>query len=128
MEAHDRPKRIERVSEESASQREVPKEWQFSLRGLMIAITIVSVVMALGRYLVGAAFVIFAVVLVESASLLSFEWLIRPENRRFLAFTTAGCWAILGSGLLILGIKVGIGIVSGSTGGEFWAAVVVLST
>src|SRR5689334_18678320 len=124
---HDRPKQIESARQESASQSEVPRQWQFSLRGLMFATAVVSVIMALGAYLVGAAFVIFVVVLVESASLLSFEWLIRPANRRFLAFTTAGCWAVLGSALLIIGVKVGCGIVMGSTDPEFWAAVIALS-
>lgn len=67
--------------------------------------TIVSACLAVGVHFVGFMFVVLTLALVQVAALLAGDWLIRPENRRALAFVTAGSWATLGSGLLVLAIR-----------------------
>jgi hypothetical protein len=79
--------------------------WQFSLRGLLVATALISVVLAIGVHLTGYMFALVVIALIQVATLLSADWLIRPQNRRALAFVTAGSWAVLGSGLLIVGIR-----------------------
>jgi hypothetical protein len=108
-------------------QRPVPMEWQFSLRSLLIVTAAVSVVMVLGMYLVGVAFVVFVIVLIQATILLAGDWLIRPANRRLLAFVTAGSWMVAGSGLLMIDLEVMWDILFGITFIEMWAGVVVLS-
>jgi hypothetical protein len=76
--------------------------WQFSLRNLLIAVTIISVWLAVGVHYVGFMFVLVPIIAVQAAMLLALDWLIRPQNRRALAFVTAGSWAVIGSGLLVL--------------------------
>jgi hypothetical protein len=79
------------------------RTWQFSLRSLLIATTIVSVCLAIGVHFAGLIFAVAAVGLTQAAMLLSADWLIRPQNRRALAFVTAGSWIVLGSSLLVIG-------------------------
>ncbi len=127
MEAKRPNDSFESAVSQTRIQRPVPKEWQFSLRSLMVATTAVSVVMALGMYLVGVAFVVFVVVLIQAATLLAADWLIRPANRRMLAFVTAGSWMVAGSGLLLVGFKVAWDILFRVTVNEMWAGVLLLS-
>lgn len=77
--------------------------WQFSLRSLLALTTIVSVCLAVGVHFAGFMFVVVAVGLLQATILLSADWLIRPANRRVLAFVTAGSWIVMGSGLLTIG-------------------------
>jgi hypothetical protein len=88
----------------SASSSTVPA-WQFSLRSLLIATALVSVILALGVHLTGFMFALVVIGLVQVATLLSADWLIRPQNRRALAFVTAGSWMVLGSGLFVVGVR-----------------------
>jgi hypothetical protein len=118
---------IESACGEPRIQRPVPMEWQFSLRSLLIATAAVSVVMVLGMYLVGIAFVVFVIVLIQAMTLLAGDWLIRPTNRRLLAFVTAGSWIVAGSGLLMIDLQVMWDILFGITFSEMWPGVVVLS-
>jgi len=90
MNAESRVDESDSAASRSSSVKQVPPEWQFSLRRLLIATTVVSLCLAVGTYLAGVAFIIFAVVLIEVATLLSVDWLIRPANRPLLAFVTAG--------------------------------------
>jgi hypothetical protein len=50
-------------------------------------------------------FALAVIALIQVTTLLSADWLIRPENRRALAFVTAGSWIVLGSGLLVVGVR-----------------------
>jgi hypothetical protein len=93
----------------------VPREWQYSLRGLLVSTSIVSACLAVGTYLAGIAFAIFVLVLLQVALLLSVDWLIRPANRRLLAFITSGTWMLTGSGLLIIGATLILGFRTGGT-------------
>jgi hypothetical protein len=79
--------------------------WQFSLRSLLIATALVSVCLAIGVYITGFMFALAVVALIQVATLLSADWLIRPQNRRALAFVTAGSWIVLGSALLVVGVR-----------------------
>jgi hypothetical protein len=79
--------------------------WQFSLRTLLIATALISVILALGVHLTGFMFALVVIALVQVATLLSADWLIRPQNRRALAFVTAGSWMVLGSGLFVVGVR-----------------------
>lgn len=103
MDPERQMKRIESATDPSPAQQPVPKEWQFSLGGLMVVTTAVSVIMAFGTYLVGFWFVVFVIVLTQVATLVATDWLIRPANRPALAFVTAVTWITAGSGFLILG-------------------------
>ena len=76
--------------------------WQFSVRDLLIATTIVSICLAVGVHFAGFMFVLIALGVMQAALLLAGDSLIRPQNRRALAFATAGSWATVGSGLLVL--------------------------
>lgn len=67
--------------------------------------TIVSACLAIGVHFVGFMFVVVALGMVQVSALLAGDWLIRPQNRRALAFVTAGSWATLGSGLLVVAIR-----------------------
>jgi len=76
--------------------------WQFSVRDLLIATTIISICLAVGVHFAGFMFVLITIGVMQAAILLAGDWLIRPQNRRALAFATAGSWATVGSGLLVL--------------------------
>jgi hypothetical protein len=76
--------------------------WQFSIRDLLIATTIISICLAVGVHFAGFMFVLIALGVMQAAILLAGDWLIRPRNRRALAFATAASWATVGSGLLVL--------------------------
>jgi hypothetical protein len=76
--------------------------FQFSIRDLLVTTTIVSICLAVGVHFVGFMAVVGALCVTQVAVLLASDWLIRPENRRALAFVSAGTWAILGSGLFAL--------------------------
>ena len=78
--------------------------FQFSTRDLLIATTIISAVLAIGVPFGGFAIVAVVIGLLQAIVLLAGDWLIRPENRRALAFTTAISWITLGIGLVILAI------------------------
>jgi hypothetical protein len=85
---------------------DTPRSWfQFSVRDLLIATTIVSICLAIGVHFVGLMFVVAVIGLLQVGVLLAGDWLIRPENRRALAFVTTGSWATLGSGLLVLSLR-----------------------
>ncbi len=92
----------ETITETPARDSTTPPEWQFSLRSLFAVTTIVSIVLALGTYFAGFVFVVAVVALIQVATLLAADWLIRPANRRALAFVTAGSWIVLGSGVAII--------------------------
>lgn len=78
---------------------------QFSVRDLLVTMTIVSICLAVGVHFVGFMFVVIVMAGVQVSTLLAGDWLIRPQNRRVLAFVTAGSWTTLGSGLLVLAIR-----------------------
>ena len=123
MNAESRVDESDSAASRSSTAKQVPPEWQFSLRRLLIATTVVSLCLAVGTYLAGVAFIIFAVVLIEVATLLSVDWLIRPANRPLLAFVTAGSWMIFGSGLLIMACKTAYELITLDRPEEMWAAV-----
>jgi len=79
--------------------------WQFSLRTLLVATAVVSVLMAIGVHFAGVMFALAFAVVVQAVMLLTGDWLIRPENRRALAFVTAGSWIVLGGALFVVGVR-----------------------
>jgi hypothetical protein len=105
----------------------VPGEWQFSLRSLLLATTVISICLAIGTYFAGVAFAAFVLVLLQVAMLFSVDWLIRPANRRVLAFVAAGSWIVLGSGLLIVSVSLAYGPISAGNRNGVWIAIVFLS-
>lgn len=78
--------------------------FQFSVRDLLVATTVVSVCLAIGIHFVGFMTVVGTLCVAQVVVLLVSDWLIRPENRRALVFATTGIWAILGSGLFLLAL------------------------
>ena len=94
--------------------------WQFSLRALLIATTIASACLAVGVHFAGFIFVVVVVGLIQAAMLLGADWLIRPANRRALAFVTAGSWIVLGSGLLIIGASQLYGAIGSNDAAAAW--------
>ena len=105
----------------------VPREWQFSLRSLMVVTTVVSICLAIGTYFVGVAFAGFVLVLLEVVMLFSFEWLIRPANRRMLSFIAAGSWIILGTGLLIVSFSLAYGRLAAGDTSDLWIAIAFIA-
>jgi hypothetical protein len=90
--------------------------WQFSLRSLLVVVTFVSVLLAIGVHLGGILVALIAVGILQAGILLSADWLIRPAHRRALAFVTAASWAIVGSSFVIGAIVTSNEIVSNNTG------------
>jgi hypothetical protein len=88
--------------------------WQFSLRGLLVFVTVVSVLLAIGVYYVGIIIALAVVGLIQVGPLLVADWLIRPQHRRTLAFVTAGSWAIVGSSFVIFAVCAASRLVSSS--------------
>jgi hypothetical protein len=82
-----------------------PTPAQFSLRSLLILTTIVSIGVAIGVHFGGVMVVVVAAGLILAGTLLSADWLIRPQNRRALAFVTASSWIVVGSGMLMAGVE-----------------------
>jgi hypothetical protein len=105
MESHQTDARNKDRHDESSFPRPVPAEWQFSLKSLFVVTTFMSIAMALGTVFLGVALALLVIVLVQVAALLLADWLIRPANRRILAFVTAGSWIIFGSGMLIVAAR-----------------------
>jgi hypothetical protein len=103
--------------------------WQFSLRTLLVVTALVSVCLAIGVHFAGFMFALVVIGLIQITTLLSADWLIRPENRRALAFVTAGSWIVLGSGILIIGIReVFLGIGTDGDAGAWifaWCLIVI---
>ncbi|HEX4412795.1 MAG TPA: hypothetical protein VH107_04145 [Lacipirellulaceae bacterium] len=79
--------------------------FQFSTRDLLIATTIIAVALATGVHFAGVAIVAVLMGALQGMILLAGDWLIRPKNRRALAFITALSWITLGCGLTIIAIK-----------------------
>lgn len=79
--------------------------WQFSLRSLFVLTTAASIFLAIGVHYGGFTVVAIAAGLILAGGLLSAEWLIRPQNRRALAFVTASAWIVIGSGIAMLGVE-----------------------
>jgi ABC-type Mn2+/Zn2+ transport system permease subunit len=75
---------------------------QFSLRWLLLLTTVASVCLAIGVYFAGVMLVVVAFGLLQVATLVAADWLIRPENRRWLAMLTAASWTVVGSGFLMV--------------------------
>jgi len=78
--------------------------WQYSLKTFFGLTTIVSVCLAIGVHFAGFMLIVVVVGLMQAVILLSADWLIRPANRRALAFVTAGSWIVFGSGVAIIAI------------------------
>jgi hypothetical protein len=72
-------------------------------------------------------FAVSIVVVIQVAVMLASDWLIRPTNRRALAFVTAGSWIILGSGLLVIAVQQAIAILASPRLDMMWASVMFLS-
>jgi hypothetical protein len=105
----------------------VPREWQFSLRSLLLATTVASICLAIGTYFVGVVFAGLALVLLQVVILFSVDWLIRPANRRLLAFAAACCWIILGSGLLMISFTLAYDRISTGDRTVYWSDTVFIS-
>ena len=109
LQARDRDGKT--VTNVSAHDEPTNVPWQFSLRSLLVVTAIISVCLAIGVHSSGFIFAIAVMVLIETATILSIEWLARPRNRHALAFVTAGSWIVLGSLFVVLGIRLAYGIV-----------------
>jgi hypothetical protein len=128
METNRPTKGLESITDRPLTDRiPVPREWQFSLRSLLLATTVVSICLAIGTYFAGVAFAAFVLVLLEVAVLFSFEWLIRPANRRVLAFATAGSWIVLGSGMLIVSFSLAYGHLAAGDRSVVWTAIMFIT-
>lgn len=98
------PAKTKPAAEQSESLRP-SATWQFSLRNLFVLTTAASIGMAIGVHYGGFMVVAIAAGLILAGALLSADWLIRPENRRALAFVTASAWIVTGSGIAMLGVE-----------------------
>jgi hypothetical protein len=61
--------------------------------------------LAIGVHYGGFAVVAAVAGLILAGAILSADWLIRPQNRRALAFVTASAWSVVGSGIVVLGVE-----------------------
>jgi hypothetical protein len=85
-----------------------PPGWQYSLRGLLVVITIVSISLAVGIHYQGIMVAIVAIGIIQGTILLAGDWLIQRRNWWALALLTSIFWAIPGCGLLLLGVGVAV--------------------
>ena len=67
--------------------------------------TVASIFLAIGIHYGGFTVVAIAAGLILAGALLTADWLIRPQNRRSLAFVTASAWIVIGSGIAMLGVE-----------------------
>jgi hypothetical protein len=115
------------TSAQRDERQQVPREWQFSLRGLFILTTILCAYLALAAALPLDEFVLLSVMLFLVAVLLSVEWLIRPANRHILACVTAGLWMFFGIALLIISIAIAMALITAGSDDSVWLAVVLFT-
>jgi hypothetical protein len=94
--------------------------WQFSLRGLLIFVTIVSILLAISVYYLGVLIILIVIGLLQGATLLSADWITRPSHRRWLAFVTSTSWVIVGSSFVILGIMTALRLLNGNADKLSW--------
>jgi hypothetical protein len=121
-------KEAESIAEHPRTDRvSVPREWQFSLRSLLLVTTVASICLAIGTYFVGVAFAAFVLVLLQVVMLFSVDWLIRPANRRMLAFVAAGSWIVLGSGMLIISFSLAYGRLAAGDRSGVWIAIMLIT-
>lgn len=93
----------------AAIDEKAPTGWQYSLRGLLVVITIVSVSLTIAVHYQGLMVTIIAIGMVQATILLASDWLIQGRNRWALALLTSIFWAIPGCGLLLMGIGAAVG-------------------
>jgi hypothetical protein len=106
---------------------EGPGPWQFSLRSLLIAVTVASILLAIGVHFGGILVALAAVGVSQAGMLLSADWLIRPAHRRALAFVTAASWALIGSTFVIGAVAAIDRIVKNFANSAFsWSVTIVL--
>ena len=79
--------------------------FQYSLRSMLGLTTVASIFLAIGVHYGGFVAVAIAAGLILVGALLTADWLIRPANRRALAFVTASAWIVIGSGIAMLGVE-----------------------
>jgi hypothetical protein len=128
MENKDPINGLESIADQLRTDRApVPREWQFSLRSLLLVTTAVSICLAIGTYFVGIAFAAFVIVLLQVVMLFSVDWLIRAANRRMLAIVVACSWIILGSGLLLVSFSLAGGRLAAGDRSEVWIAIMVIT-
>jgi hypothetical protein len=84
--------------------------WQYSLKGLFIVVAVVSICLAIGVHFAGWMFLLLAFGVIQAGTLFAADWLIRPQNRKWLAIVTAISWTIVGSGFLALGTRAAYGV------------------
>jgi hypothetical protein len=79
----------------------VRRRWQFSLRGLLTTAMFISVCAAMGTTFLTLHFAVFATVLVLEL----LYWLTPARARRELCLIIALMWAMLGTSVLVSGVK-----------------------
>jgi low temperature requirement protein LtrA len=94
---------------------------QYSLRSLLIFTAVASICVAIGVHLAGVLFALAVMVLLQVATMLLADWLIRPQNRHALAFVTAASWMLLGSVFVILGGRIAYGAIGTAYQSLLWA-------
>jgi hypothetical protein len=91
---------------QSEQRSESKRGWQYSLFGLLVVTTIVSICLALGVSFPRVAIAAVAVGLVQAAALYLADWLIRSRGGRTLKQVTSIMRAVLGTALLIIATAV----------------------
>jgi hypothetical protein len=131
MEGKDPIRRLDSITDQVCTDRvSVPREWQFSLRSVLLVTTVASICLAIGTNFVGVALAAFVLVLLQVVILVilfSVDWLIRRTSRRMLAFVAAGSWIVLGSGLLIVSFSLAYGRQAAGDRSGVWIAIMFIT-
>jgi uncharacterized membrane protein len=107
--------RVESVGNDIATgSAQVARRWQFSLRGLLITATFISICAAMGTMLPALHFAVFVTVLILEL----LYWLTPRRSRRELLLILAVMWAMLAISVLVSGIKWGYVLTSNNRGSE----------
>jgi hypothetical protein len=99
------------------------RPWQFSLRGLLITSTFISICAAMGTMLPALHFAVFVTVLILEL----LYWFTPRRSRRELSLVLAIMWAMLATSLLVSGIKWGYDLASNNRGREAHANILFCS-
>ena len=76
------------------------ERWQFSLRGMLIVMTIIAISLAFASQYPRTMGVLLAVGILQAIVLCGADWLVQAKNLKLLAIITAALWAFAATGLL----------------------------
>jgi heme/copper-type cytochrome/quinol oxidase subunit 4 len=96
---------MDRQEQDTTQQRPATgRHWQYSLFGLLVVTTIVSVCLAVGVHFPRMILGILAAGLVQVVALYSVEWVMRRRGGQTMRQVTVSLWAIVIVAVVVIGL------------------------